>query len=147
MNMKEKFERCINFYEDLAAKLKDTYEIVGSCNKDASSYLIPKGTAEDISYNGKPSLSFRISDHWNWYSNLNKCPNEHYIQCYSIDCPWPKKRLGKGKASKPIWCVQVAFYDKDNKYHVIFGEKFDRKLKQWSWVEPSVNEVLSAIEL
>lgn len=147
MNVEEKIEKCVNFYKELATKLKDKYEIVGSCNNDISSYLVPNGTSEDISYTGKPPFSFRVSDHWNWYSNLKKCPDEHYVQCYSVDCPWPKKRLKVGKASKPIWCAQVAFYGEDNKYHVIFGEKFDRKSKEWSWIEPTVDDAILALGL
>lgn len=50
----EKIELCQNFYRELSVKLSDGYEVAGSCNNDISSYLIPNGSVEDLSYYGKP---------------------------------------------------------------------------------------------
>lgn len=147
MNFNEKMELCAKFFEELSAALQDNYEVVGSCNKDASQYLIPKGTEEEISYYGKPYASFRISDHWNWYSNLKKCTNEWYIQCYSVDIPWALKRNEEGKASKPRHGIQVSFFGPDKKYHCVYGEKFNRKTKTWTWVDNSVENVLASIRI
>ena len=133
---------CQEFFDKLAALLHESYEIVGSCNADNSQYLVPNGTADRITYTSKPISSFRVSDHWNWYSNLKKCPNENYIQCFSLDAPWPKRRLATGKASMPIFCSQVAFVGDDGKYHVVYGEKFDHKTKTWSWVDSTPEEVI-----
>lgn len=141
----EKYAACTKFYNELANKLSETHQIVGSCNKDISSYLIPNGTDGDISYYGKPADSFRISDHWNWYSNLRKCSNKGYVQCYSVDVPFARQRVEEGKASKPRFAIQVAYYGKDNKYHHIFGDKFDRKTGKWSFVVADVDQVLASI--
>lgn len=143
--MKKNIEKriaCFEFFDKLSALLHDSYEVVGSCNIDNSQYLVPNGTADEITYNSKPAASFRVSDHWNWYSNLKKCPNERYIQCLSVDAPWAKKRKAKGMASEPIYCSQVSFIGHDGKYHVVYGEKFDRKTKTWSWIETIPEEVI-----
>lgn len=140
MTLTEKKEKCTQFFNELVLKLNN-YEVVESCNHDFSRYLVPVGTADQISYESKPDKSFRISDHWNWYANLKKCPNPHYIQCYSVDLPWAKKRLAEGKASNPVFGVQVAMIGDDGKYHVVYGEKFNRKTKTWEWIETSVDSV------
>ncbi len=137
-----KWMACCEFFDKLSAVLIKGYEVVGSCNQDNSQYLVPKGTADQITYSGKPAASFRISNHWNWYANINKCPNENYIQCLSVDAPWAKKRMAEGKPSEPIFCSQVAVIGNDGKYHVVYGERFDRKTKKWQWVESTPEEVV-----
>lgn len=92
MNRKEKIQACIEFFNTIAGLLSETHEVVESCNQDISQYLIPFGSIQDLSYASKPANSFRISDHWNWYSNLMKNPDEHYIQCFSVDAPWANPR-------------------------------------------------------
>ena len=82
---------CNNFIENLAQLLGDKYELIGSCNNDLSRYLIPAGTREQITYYGKPVNSFRVSDHWSWFSNLKKCSLRNYIQCYSRDMPFRRR--------------------------------------------------------
>lgn len=134
MEFQEKMDACIKFFNELCHTLEDGYEVVSSCNHDISAYLVPKGTADQISYWGKPKLSFRVSDHWNWFANLKKCPNPNYIQCLSVDLPWAKNRHKEGGPSTPVHAAQVAMVGLDGKYHVIFGEKFDRKTRTWSWV-------------
>lgn len=133
MTRDEKMELCIAYFERLAEELKDTHVVVGSCNKDASAYLVPKGTEDQISYYGKPEDSYRISDHWNWFSNVKKCKDEHYVQCLNTDIPWTRLREEPGMATKPRYGIQVAYYGKDRKYHGIFGDLFNRKTKTWAW--------------
>ena len=133
---------CQEFFDKLAALLHESYEVIDSCNADSSRYLIPNGKANLITYTSKPAASFRVSDHWNWYSNVKKCPNENYIQCFSLDAPWPKKRSAKGKSSTPIFCSQVSFVGGDGKYHVVYGEKYDHRTRTWSWIETSPEEVI-----
>ena len=100
---KEAFNECKVFFNELSALLSgEQYEVMRSCNNDKSLYLIPKGTIAQLSYNSKPADSYRYSDHWNWYANVNKCADPHYIQCYCVDMPWAKKRSEEGKPSKPI---------------------------------------------
>jgi len=130
----EKVKKCIEFFDNLKDVLSKNYEVVASCNADISSYLIPKGSIEDLSYFGKPAKSFRFSDHWNWFSNLKKNPDPHYIQCFSVDAPWANRRTSD-KATKPIHAIQVGYFDSDNRYHAVYGEMFDRKTKTWDWLE------------
>lgn len=144
MTIDEKKNACTKFFDLLSELLKEEYEVVASCNADFSRYLVPKGTADQISYSGKPDKSFRISDHWNWFANLNKCENPNYIQCLSVDMPFAKRRPEEGKASKPILGTQVAVVGEDGKYHAVFGEKFDRKTKTWSWISTNAEDVAKA---
>lgn len=125
----------------------DTYEEVGSCNADSTLYLVPDGTANQISYTSKPEKSFRVSDHWNWFANLKKCPYEKYIQCLSVDLPFAKKRPANGMASKPINAVQVSVIGKDGKYHAVYGEVFNRKTKTWGWIESNPLDVIASLEV
>ncbi len=120
------FSTCKKYFYELADELSSTHEIVGSCNHDVSLYLIPKGSIGELSYSSKPENSYRFSDHWNWYANVNKNPDENYIQCHNVDLPGPSKRLAPGKASKPVYGVCVAKF-KDGKYHTVCGDgKKDR---------------------
>lgn len=143
--MNSEFERkmalCESFYNELRNKIVG-YEELESCNKDCSRYLCPKGTSNLLTYESKPERSFRISDHWNWFANVRKCPDEHYVQCYTRDLPFPKRRFGKGKSSRPISAACVCLFE-DGIYRVIFGECFNRKTKKWSWVDNTVDAVLS----
>lgn len=136
---------CMKFFERLAEILKLEYEVIGSCNQDVSMYLIPKGTEALITYYSKPDMSFRISDHWNWRANLKKCDNPRYIQCLNVDLPWAKSRPEEGKASKPIFGCQVAMIGDDGKYHHVYGERFDRKTKKWTWVENNPETIAESI--
>ena len=145
MNYEQKKEACKKIFDALAEELRETYEVVGSCNQDISEYLIPAGTISDLSYYGKPGKSFRFSDHWNWYSSLKKCVDPDYIQCLSLDLPKPKQRLEEGKASKPIFGIQVALIGDDGNYHVVYGEKFDRQTRRWSWVKNDIKDILAMI--
>lgn len=144
----KKMDTCKMFIQEVADILADTYELVGSCNRDASLYLIPKGTNEELSYYGKPDRSLRFSDHWNWYSNLNKCKDEQMVQCRSLDMPWARKREMPGKASKPRFGIQVCLYDAADKcYHIVYGDKFDRKNKTWTWIENSAKDVANRLAI
>ena len=146
MNREEKMECCMNFFKALSEALSDTHEVIGSCNHDSSVYLIPKGTEKGISYYGKPRRSFRVSDHWNWYSSLKKCDRPAYVQCYSMDMPWARQRPEEGVASKPISGIQVAVYGKDRRYHHVYGDKYNRKTRTWEWVEGDLQTAIDAIE-
>ncbi|MBP5594167.1 MAG: hypothetical protein J6Y02_02205 [Pseudobutyrivibrio sp.] len=142
----DKFLACKNFFAKLSKLLEKTYTTVGSCNQDSSVYLVPAGTESEITYYSKPSRSFRISDHWNWYSNINKCSNPNYIQCLSVDVPYPRKREIPGKATKPRVAFQVAMIGNDGKYHAVYGEVFNRNTKTWSWLENTPERILEIME-
>lgn len=137
----EKIVYCSSFFNCLSEKLNESYSIYGSCNNDCSKYLVPNGAESEVTYYGKPELSFRVSDHWNWYSNIIKCNIPNYIQCFSPDFPWVRKRKAEGKASVPVLSASVCIY-LDGAYHVIYGEKFDRKTKKWSWIESTPDEII-----
>lgn len=143
---KDKLDACKRFFADLSKELEETYTIVGSCNQDNSVYLVPNGTEDQITYYGKPAKSFRISDHWNWYSNINKCSNPNYIQCLSVDAPYAFKRNDDGKATKPRMLCQVAVVGEDGKYHAVFGEVFDRKTKRWSWLSSNPKYIAQEVK-
>lgn len=144
MDFAEKRELCKSFVRELESILKDEYELLPSCNKDESLYLIPKGTSDQVTYYGKPNRSIRYSDHWNWYANTNKCSVYNYIQCLSVDIPWTRRRTDD-KATKPRFGVQVAMIMDDGKYHCVYGDKFDRKTKTWNWVDASADEVVAML--
>ncbi len=143
--MSEKLEKCKEFFNSLAMLLYDTYDVMGSCNVDQTSYLVPSGTQGQVTYSSKPARSFRISDHWNWYANIKKCANERYIQCWSVDVPYPRRREEPGKASEPRRAIQVAMIGPDGKYHCVYGEFFDRKTKTWGWLEANPVDVAWAV--
>ena len=132
---------CTRFFENLVFLLDGKYELVQSCNGDFSKYLVPIGSSCDITYYGKPADSFRISDHWNWYSNINKCSNLNYIQCLNVDLPWAKPRKDE-KATRPIIAYQVALIGSDGKYHSIYGETYNRNKHKWTWKESDPKEVI-----
>lgn len=142
----EMYDKCKKFFDGLAEHMGDGYVVVESCNGDRSAYLVPIYEEDQITYHSKPTFSYRISDHWNWKTSFKKNPDEHYIQCYSKDFPWCKKRNAPGKASNPILACSVCFYGPDNLYHVIYGQKFDRKTKTWSWVECDPKNVVINID-
>ena len=136
---KSKMKACLDFFGYLSELLKDQYIVVKSCNNDSSAYLVPIGTEKQITYKSKPERSFRVSDHWNWKANLKKNEDEHYIQCFTRDLPWCKKRNGEGLASDPVYGVSVCYF-LNGEYHVLFGEIFDRKTKTWDWIECEKDE-------
>ena len=141
--MSKKRDDCNKFFYDLAEILYASYEIIGSINKDFSRYLVPFGTDNQITYYSKPAFSFRISDHWNWYSSLKKCKNEFYVQCNSVDMPVARRRANSSWVSEPHCGIQVAFCDRVGIYHHVYGEKYDRRTRKWSWVE---NDPIKVVE-
>ena len=146
MTIREKNDKCEIFFNALGNMLCAKYETLKSCNRDTSAYLCPVGTSNEVTYSSKPNMSFRISDHWNWYANTTKCPDPRYIQCYSADLPWARRRLVEGKPTKPIMASCVCVF-KNGKYHVVYGERFDRKSKTWSWIDCSPEKVLSELKI
>lgn len=133
---------CNVFFDLLANELWQGYEVIGSCNKDFSRYLIPFGTADEITYYSKPIWSFRISDHWNWWASLKKCSNPGYVQCRSLDMPWVRTRKSPEGSSEPQAGIQVAICDADGIYHHVYGELFDRKTKKWCWIENKPEDII-----
>lgn len=140
------FKKCRTFFDEVAEILSEKYEIVGSCNKDLSAYLVPSGTADEITYHSKPQNSFRVSDHWNWYSNIKKCRDENYVQCQSVDLPDARARLEEGKASFPIKAPQVCLMFPDGKYHCVYGLVFDKKNNEWRWQKNDARKVAMMAE-
>lgn len=140
MSRFDKMLKCQSFFDSLAYILSPEYEVVASCNADESRYLVPKGTADQITYHSKPAKSFRVSGHWNWYSNLKKNPDPNYVQCFSVDAPGARRRESS-YATKPRNAVQVCVIGEDGKYHCVFGEVFDRRTKTWSFIAPEAMDI------
>lgn len=145
MFLAEKMNCCLNFFNELSEAMRETHEVVGSCNRDLSAYLVPEGMASEITYYSKPAFSFRVSDHWNWYANVKKCANERYVQCLCAELPYAHLRKYEGGPSQPIRAASVCAIGNDGKYHVIYGEFWDKKTKTWRWIERSVQEYLNEI--
>lgn len=129
----ERKQLCLEYFENLVEELKESHVLVGSCNQDSTLYLVPKGSEDQITYHSKPVNSYRFSDHWNWYANTRRCPNPRYIQCFNRELPYARRRPEPGKPSRPVVGVCVAYFDEDNEYHTVFGERFNRKTKEWSF--------------
>jgi len=129
----EDLEACEKFLGRIQKILKGSYELIGSCNKDISQYLIPLGTENQVTYYGKPEKSFRISDHWNWYSSTKKCRDISYVQCESVDMPAAREQTDE-HATKPRKGLQVAIQGTDGKYHHVFGYKWDAEEETFKWV-------------
>ena len=102
MNDAQKKELANKFFDELVTELNKRWKglserfewvVVESCNKDFSRYLVltvhGKPYTGDITYHSKPWHSFRISDHWNWFANIKKCEDPFYVQCNSLDMPYP----------------------------------------------------------
>lgn len=128
-------QRCQKFFNDLAVLLKGKYVIVNSCNKDVSKYLVPIGTENEVTYYGKPLFSFRISDHWNWYSSKSKCENLSFVQCMNVDVQYPRVRDPKDpeKGTQAQHAVQVGFYGPDKKYHHVYGDRWNPQKHRYEW--------------
>lgn len=139
---KEKYklqmDYCVNFFNKVADLLSDIYEVVRPDDKkNRSRCLVPKGTASQVTYYGKPVYSLRVGAVWNWRASLKKCNVPEHIQCVTRDLPYVKGRP-KGHPelpSPPIYGNMVAIFDTDKKYHCIYGEKYDKKTKTWMWVD------------
>ena len=134
---KRQLDECIQFFNIVAAQLKDTHVVVESKSKKWPSFcLVEKGQERQVSYYGKPVNSLRVAPNWNWRAGLDRCSNPKYIQCVTPDLPFARRRPAEHPewSSMPIFGNMVGYFDTDNKYHCIFGEKYDRETKEWSWV-------------
>ena len=138
-----KAKKCWEFFSELSHVLieEHDYKLIRPKGGYKAAYLIPKGTEKQLSYYGKPVLSFRCSDDWNWYTSKKRCPDPEQIQCHSVDIPGPLRREDND-GTKPIKGWNVAFYGSDNKYHCVYGTYFDRTDLRWGWKETSVQEVI-----
>ena len=140
---KDQLDKCIQFFHEVAGMLTDIYEVIpGKSEKHKSFCLVPKGTANQVTYYGKPVNSLRVAMNWNWYAGLDRCINPKYIQCVTPDLPYVKQRPKEHPewSSPPVYGNMVALFDMDNKYHCIFGEKYNREDKTWSWVTDNTPE-------
>lgn len=135
---KKQWDQCVEFFNLVAKELQDTHVIVPSKSKRwPSMCLVEKGQEKQISYYGKPVNSLRVAPNWNWRAGVDRCSNIHYIQCVTPDLPFARRRPeGHSQwASLPILANMVGYFDTDNKYHCVFGEKYNPEDKSWSWVD------------
>lgn len=142
---RQQLDDCNKFFMQVAALLTDTHRIVGSSKPGIwkSACLVPIGTEDQLTYYGKPYNSLRVACNWNWRASLKKCDKPDYIQCRTTDLPYPRKRSKEHPEgpSSPIWGNMVGYYDIDQRYHCIFGERYDRKKKEWDWVESDAKDI------
>ena len=143
---REQLRKCNAFFLRVANELKDTHRIIGSSAQWGSACLVPIGREDEVSYYGKPVNSLRVACNWNWRAALKRCKEEKLIQCNTPDLPWCKKREAPGMASKPIWGNMVGYFDEDKKYHCVYGEKFDRETKTWSWYEEDFDALVNRMK-
>ena len=143
----EEKELCKAFFLELTKALEGDYDLLASKVRrgECSMYLCPKGTTDQVTYYSKPELSFRFSDHWNWYTSLKKNPDPKYIQCWTTHLPAPKKRQGDGLPSDAIMAHCVCLFIL-GKYRVVYGAKYDQKRHSWSWVNSTVDEVVARLK-
>lgn len=106
---------------------------------DGEEYLHKVGS------DNKSEKSIRFSNKWNWKADLSDCSDPNFVQCYCKDLPYPKRRLYDGGPSKPIKASCVCIMQ-NGIYRVIFGEKYNRRTKQWGWIETSIEDVLQIVE-
>lgn len=140
---KQQLNNCVVFFNRVAALVDDIYEVVPGKGKQWQSYcLVPKGTRSQINYYGKPVDSLRVAMNWNWRASLYKCSVPNHIQCVTQDLPFVKARPKDHPdlASPPVYGNMVALFDKDHKYHCLYGEKYDRVTKTWGWVDDKTPE-------
>jgi len=145
---KQQLENCTRFFNAVAELLKDTHVVVASRSKKwPSACLVEKGQENQVTYYGKPVNSLRVGPNWNWRAGLDRCSNPDYIQCVTPDLPYVKQRPKDHPewASPPVWGNMVAYFSTDNKYHCVFGEKYDKEEKQWIWVEAIPEKVAEMI--
>ncbi len=116
----DNYDDCKDFFLKLVSEKSETHEVVASCNKDRSMYLIPKGTIDQLSYKGKPVDSYRLGDHWHWYANLKNAPQET-IQCkvHGMPAPAPRKGEQQDKAGEALWFSAVAYTRDGNEYELL----------------------------
>lgn len=137
---------CEIYFNNLTKILKDSHSILPSKNKDISRYLVLNGTEDQVTYYGKPFLSFRLSNHWNWYASYRNCIDPHHIQCFSKDLHLPFKRPMHNHASKPIFACSVGYYGLDKLYHIICGEIFNPITRRMEFIQKDIHEVICDLQ-
>lgn len=113
----------------------------------ASFYLVPPHIKEDEikTYSRHPKGVIRLAGCWNWHTNPHKTAWEN-IQCPMADAPKAyEKPWGETNHTLPRKCSAVAIMKEDGQYHTLHGEKFNFKTKDWDYLNPSVEDVISTI--
>lgn len=143
MEFKEKKAKCREYFNSLREILKETHEVQSNKTRDnhPDKYLFPKGKRSEITYSSKPKDSFRFSSKWNFYKN-GKGEDLEEVQCYSEDFPnahTDSKGIGPQGS---VLAYSVCFYGDDGHYHVVYGERYNRKTGKWDWVESSPEDAV-----
>ena len=143
MEFREKRAKCNEYFNGLCELLNETYEHHANRTKDhrPDKYLYPKGTVREITYSSKPKNSFRFSSKWNFYKDgQGRMLPE--VQCYSEDFPNAHTdSLGHGPQGS-VLAYSVCFYGEDGHYHVVYGERYNRKTRKWDWVESDPEDAI-----
>lgn len=139
-------KECNEYFYKLAERLNASHRVVTGKSGDISKYLVVTGTENQLTYYGKPFLSFRLSNHWNWKANLRKCVDPNHVQCYTKDLHHPFRRPDSVHASKPVYACCVGYYGPDRLYHIICGEVFDPSTKATRFIKKDIDEVIRDLE-
>lgn len=145
---KKQLDSCFEFFDLVAEELKDIYEVVpGKSKQFKSACLVPKGTASQVTYYGKPLYSLRVASNWNWRAGLDRCSVEKHIQCVTPDLPYvkPRPKDHPDWSSPPVFGNMVAIFDSDRKYHCLFGEKYNKDNKTWTWMVNTPKRVAAMV--
>ena len=143
MEFYEKQEKCNQYFNNLYEMLKESHDRRTNKTRDRrpDKYIFPKGTGDEITNVGKPANSFRYSNKWNFWKN-GKGEMLDSVQCYSED--FPKAHTdsqGRGPQGA-VLAYSVCFYGEDGHYHVVYGERYNRKTKKWDWVESDPEDAI-----
>ena len=101
---KKQLDDCFQFFKEVAVLLDDIYEVVPGRSKQWKSFcLVPKGTANQVTYYGKPVNSLRVAMNWNWRAGLDRCSIPNHIQCVTPDLPFVKPRPKEHPEWSDFW--------------------------------------------
>ena len=131
------------FWRDLQKRLQARgYEHIGISAGNNSEYMVPAGTANQVTWRSKPELSFRLAENWSWFANADQCDDLEYIQCLNTSMPPAHPRQnGPLKGSSPVKGWAVAFF-RDGHYVTIAGNRWDPITGAWETVSPKCTEEL-----
>lgn len=143
MEFYEKQEKCNQYFNSLYEMLKDSHDRRTNKTRDRrpDKYIFPKGTGDEITNVGKPANSFRYSNKWNFWKN-GKGEMLDSVQCYSEDFPKAHTDSHGCGPQGSVLAYSVCFYGEDGRYHVVYGERYNRRTKKWDWVESDPEDAI-----
>jgi hypothetical protein len=137
-------EDCKHTFNQLCLLLKPhgfRFETIGF-----STYLIPSNveTKNIATHNSHPNGVIRIAANWNWHASPKKT-NWDNIQCPNKELPAPfETTYGENAFTTPIKgsCIAICV---DGEYQTLYGEVYDRTIKQWGYRSPCILDIVKTI--